>query len=198
MERREGLRPVLAKRRLDTVVKMGLGVFIGSFALIWGGMFLTRPDRTIPPFSVGAQEDTSVAIHVPPATSDAAIETLIRRFQAVSHQTRNFGPMKIHPTTPNDSDCPYRHIVIYIFTHDAWAEPDMLHRYLHAKEAGASATSEDQAVREGFEKALRGLYKLEEDQEEGRIGPLPRGGDSPATAAYSRQLFKERVPERKS
>ena len=33
------------KKKLDTVVKMGLGVFIGAFTLIWGGMFLTRPDR---------------------------------------------------------------------------------------------------------------------------------------------------------
>ena len=41
------------KKKLDTVVKMGLGVFIGAFALIWGGMFLTRPDRSIPPYSIG-------------------------------------------------------------------------------------------------------------------------------------------------
>jgi hypothetical protein len=92
--------------------------------------------------------------------------------------------MKIRPTTPDDPRGRYRRMTVYIFTHDAWAEPDILHRYL---------AGEDRDVREGFEKALRGLYRIEEGEEEGRIGPLVKGSDSAATAAYSRQLFKGTV-----
>ena len=53
------------KKSLDTVVKLALMVFFGSFALIWGGMYLSRPDRSIPPYSIGSQEDTAVSVHVP-------------------------------------------------------------------------------------------------------------------------------------
>lgn len=179
------------KRQLDTVVKLGLSVLIGSFALIWGGMFLTRPDRSIPPYSIGSQEGTTVAVHVPGWTSDGAIETLIERFRKIGRGARDFGKMKIQPTTPGDPQGRYRRITIYIFTHDSWAEPDVLHRYLDAR-AGASG---DQALREAFEKAIRGYYRLDETEEEGRIGPLLRGGDTAATAAYARQLFKGPVAE---
>jgi hypothetical protein len=175
------------KKPLDTVVKLALAVFFGSFGLIWGGMYLSRPDRTIPPYSIGSQEGTSVAVHVPPWTSDSEIEALIERFRKVGHESRNFGPMKIRPTTPDDPGGRYRRITIYIFTHDAWTEADILHKFL---------TGEDHAVREGFRKALRGLYRLSEFEEEGRIGPLVDGADSAATAAYSRQLFKESVRAR--
>lgn len=174
------------KQKLDTVVKLGLGVLLTSFALIWGGMFLTRPDRSIPPYSVGSQEGSAVAVHVPGWTSDGAIETLIERFRKVGHEARDFGRMKIQPTTPGDPGGPYRRITIYVFTHDSWAEPETLHRYLQAKEAAGG----DQALREGFEKAVRGYYRLDETEEEGRIGPILSGGDSAATAAYSRRLFK--------
>ena len=169
------------KKPLDTVFKMALGVFVGSFALIWGGMYLSRPDRSIPPYSIGSQEETAVAIHVPPWTSDGEIETLIERFRKVGRETRNFGPMKVRPTTPDDPRERYRRLTIYIFSLDAWAEPVMLHKYL---------TGEDRDVREGFRRALRGLYQMTESEEEGRIGPLL---DSPATVAthvYARQLFK--------
>lgn len=183
---RTGL-PIPRRKRLDTVVKLGLGVFVGSFALIWGGMFLTRPDRSIPPYSIGSQEGTTVAVHVPSWTSDARIETLIQRFRQVGRETRDFGSMKIQATTPGDPHGRYRRISIYIFTHDAWAEPEVLHRYL---ETAHSSQPEDTAVREGFEKAVRGFYRLDESMEEGRIGPVSRQEDSPATAAYSRVLFK--------
>ena len=169
------------KKPLDTVVKLALGVFIGSFALIWGGMYLSRPDRSIPPYSIGSQEETAVAIHVPPWTSDGEIETLIERFRKVGRETRNFGPMKVRPTTPDDSTERYRRLTIYIFSLDAWAEPVMLHKYL---------TGEDRDVREGFRKALRGLYRLTESEEEGRIGPLLDNTASAATEVYARQLFK--------
>ena len=33
------------KKRLDMVVKLALGVLVMSFTLIWGGMYLSRPDR---------------------------------------------------------------------------------------------------------------------------------------------------------
>lgn len=174
--------PQKRKRRqtLDPIVKLGLGVFVVAFLLIWGGMFLTRPDRSIPPFSIGSQEGTAVAVHVPPWTSDAAIETLIERFQRLGRETRDFGPMKIQPTTPTDPAGRYRRITIYIFTHEAWAEPGMLHRYLLG----------DPAVRESFDKAVRGFYRLDEMEEEGRIGPMLRGKGTTATDAYSRLLFK--------
>lgn len=175
-----------APRKLDTVVKLGLGVFVGSFVLISVGMFLSRPDRSIPPYSVGSQEGTAVAVHVPAWASDAGIESLIYRFRKVGRETRDFGPMKIQPTTPGDPAGRYRRISIYIFTHDSWTEPEMLHRYLTA---AASSSSDDRTVREAFEKAVRGFYRLDESGEEGRIGPLG-GKDTAATAAYARELFK--------
>jgi hypothetical protein len=173
--------PEAAKRPLDTVVKLALGVLFGSFALIWGGMFLSRPDRSIPPYSIGSQQDTAVAVHVPAWTSDPEIETLVKRFQKVGRESRNFGSMKVQPTTPSDPRGRYQRITIYIFTHEDWTEPDILRRYV---------TGEDQSVVEGFDKALRGFYRLEGTEEEGRIGPLVRGKDTVATAAYSRELFK--------
>ena len=170
-----------AKKPLDTVVKLAIGVLVGSFALIWGGMYLSRPDRSIPPYSIGSQEETSVAIHVPAWTSDGEIETLIERFRKVGHETRNFGPMKVRPTTPDDPTERYRVLTIYIFSLDAWAEPAMLHKYL---------IGEERDVRDGFRKALRGLYQLTESEEEGRIGPLLDGPETAATQVYARQLFK--------
>ncbi|HEY6084685.1 MAG TPA: hypothetical protein VIU63_04780 [Nitrospira sp.] len=171
-------------KSLDTVVKLALAVFFGSFGLIWGGMYLSRPDRSIPPYSIGSQEGTAVAVHVPSWTSDTEIETLIERFRKVGRETRNFGPMKIRPTTPDDPLGRYQRITVYIFTLDAWTEAPMLHGYL---------TGEDREVRDGFRRALRGFYQLTETEDEGRIGPLVDGPDSVATAAYSRQLFKEKM-----
>ena len=82
------------------MVKVGLTVFIGSFLLIGAGMFLSRPDRSIPPYSIGSQEGTVVAIHLPPWTSDPEIRTLIQRFQKVKKESGDFATMKIRPTTP--------------------------------------------------------------------------------------------------
>jgi hypothetical protein len=97
--------------------------------------------------------------------------------------------MKIHPTTPDDPSGHYQRITIYVFTHEAWAEPDMLRRYVAAR---GSTLPEDRSLREAFEKAVRGYYRLDESGEEGRIGPIDRvtgGKDTPATAAFSRVLF---------
>ncbi|HEX5550609.1 MAG TPA: hypothetical protein VFX36_07240, partial [Nitrospira sp.] len=102
--------PSHQKKPLDTVVKLALMVFFGSFGLIWGGMYLSRPDRSIPPYSIGSQEGTAVSVHVPGWTSDTEIETLIERFRKVGRETRNFGPMKVRPTTPNDPAGRYRRI----------------------------------------------------------------------------------------
>jgi hypothetical protein len=170
-----------SKKKLDTLVKLALGVLFGSFGLIFIGMFLSRPDRSIPPYSIGSQEGTVVAVHVPGWTSDAAIETLIERFRKVGRGPRDFGKMKIQPTTPGDPQSRYRRITIYIFTHDSWAEPGILHQYV---------SGEDQALRDAFEKAVRGFYRLDESEEEGRIGPVLKGKDTAATAAYARVLFK--------
>jgi hypothetical protein len=178
-----------SKKRLDAVVKFGLAVFAGSFLLIWGGMFLTRPDRSIPPYSIGSQQGTVVAVHVPAWTSDSRIETLIQRFRRIGREDRDFGRMKIHPTTPDDPRGRYRLIRVYIFTLDAWTEPDVLRRYLSGGDSPA-----DRDLREGFEKAVRGYYRLEDTggrlEEEGRIGPMPHAAASPANAAYSRLLFQ--------
>ena len=169
------------KKPLDTVVKMALGVLIGSFALIWGGMYLSRPDRSIPPYTIGSQEETAVAIHVPDETSDEEIEALIERFRKVGRETRKFEPMKVRPTTPDDPQDRYRRLTIYFFSDDTWAEPDMLHKYL---------TGEDRVVRGGFRRSLRGLYQLTESEEEGGIGPPLDSPEMAATQVYTRQLFK--------
>ena len=79
---------------------MGLGILLGGFCLIGFGMYLSRPDRTIPPYSIGAQEGALVALHVPSWTSDPEIESLIKRFGEVGRKTRDFALMKIQPTTP--------------------------------------------------------------------------------------------------
>lgn len=177
-------------KKLDTVVKLGLGVFVGAFVLIWGGMFLTRPDRTIPPYSIGSQAGTAVAVHVPVWTSDTEIETLIYRFQKIAHEGRAFGRMKIQPTTKDDPAGRYQRITIYIFANDHWTEPDMLRRYLSSE---TSRDQAEQAFRAEFEKTVRGFYRLEGMAEEGRIGRIYevlQGKDTAGTAAYARLLFK--------
>ncbi len=118
------------KKRLDMVVKLALGVVVMSFTLIWGGMYLSRPDRTIPPYSVGSQVGHIVAMHVPHDTTDQGIETLVKRFRKVGRQTHHFAKMKIQPTTPGDPGGWYRKVVVYVFDDDGWAEPEMLNKYL--------------------------------------------------------------------
>ncbi|MGA6827491.1 hypothetical protein ACO9S2_07730 [Nitrospira sp. NS4] len=170
------------KKRLDTVVKLALSVFVGSFALIWGGMYLSRPDRSIPPYSVGSQNGHLVATHVPPATTDQQIETLLNRFRKVGHQTHDFGPMKIRPTTPEDPGGRYRQVLIYVFDDDGWTDPEVLAKYV----AG------DAAVAKEFEKSVRGYYWLRDQDEEGGIGPLPKPG---MISDATRVLFKGRVTD---
>lgn len=180
------------KKPLDMVVKLGIGVMITSFILIFGGMFLTRPDRSIPPYSIGSQEETTVAIHVPSWTSDSEIETLILRFRKIGIETRNFGLMKIRPTTPDDPKGQYQDLLVLIFTNDIWTEPETLHRYLQGADSSLSGE---------LESSVRGLYRLEGDQEEGRLGRILSGPDTPATQAYSRVLFRgplESIPQKRN
>jgi len=170
------------KKPLDTVVKLALMVFFGSFGLIWGGMYLSRPDRSIPPYSIGSQEGPIVAAHVPGGTTDQRIETLVRRFRKVGRETHNFASMKIQPTTPGDPAGRYRMIVVYLFDNDGWTEPQVLAKYV----AG------DAAVVKDFEGAVRGYYRLSDQEEEGGVGPVPKAGDA---SEAGRVLFKGRVTD---
>jgi len=170
------------KKPLDTVVKLALGVLIASFAMIWGGMYLSRPDRSIPPYSVGSQVGHIVAMHVPSDTTDQGIETLVKRFRKVGRLTHHFAKMKIQPTTPGDPAGWYRKVVVYVFDDDGWAEPEMLNKYLAA----------DAEVVRKYEKAMRGYYRLQDQEEEGGLGPMPK--DDKASDATS-ILFKGRVTD---
>lgn len=178
--------------RLDTIVKLALGVFVGSFFLIWGGMYLSRPDRTIPPYSIGSQAGAEVAVHVPPWTTEDQIAALLQRFRVVAHSHRNFGLMKIQPTTPGHPRGRYDALTIYLFTHDAWAEPQMLQRYVAA---AGSVVPDEVAFRKSFENAMRGYYRLQGDVEEGRLGPLITSKENVVGAEFARELFAGNVTD---
>jgi hypothetical protein len=173
------------KKRLDMVVKLALGVLVMSFTLIWGGMYLSRPDRSIPPYSVGSQVGHIVAMHVPHDTTDQGVETLVKRFRKVGRQTHHFAKMKVQPTTPGDPGGWYRKIVVYVFDDYGWAEPEMLNKYL----AG------DTEVVKKYEKAMRGYYRLQDQEEEGGLGPMPKTQEaSDATSILFKGLVTDPVP----
>lgn len=157
-------------KKIDPVVKMGLGILVGGFCLITFGMFLSRPDRSIPPYSIGAQEGTLVAVHLPPWTSDPEIESLIKRFGAVGRDTRDFAAMKIRPTTPDDPHGRYHTLQIIIFSDPSWTEPDTVHRYVEGNRNEPS----DETFRRDFEAAVRAGYRADEKGQEGWIGPWNR------------------------
>ena len=171
------------KKPLDTVVKLAIGVLISGFALIWGGMYLSRPDRSIPPFSVGSQSGETVMTHVPGGTTDQQIETLLRRFRKLGRKKEGLASMKkIQPTTPGDPGGRYSRIMLYVFDDAGWTEPEVLKRFL----AGEPAVVRD------IEKAVRGYYRLQGQDEEGGVGPVPKPGEYDSTA---RKLFKGRVTD---
>ncbi len=170
------------KKPLDIVVKFALGVFVGSFALIWGGMYLSRPDRSIPPYTVGAQSGHIVTADVPRGTTDKEIESLVKRFRKVGHQTHDFARMKIYPTTPGDSGGPYRQILIYVFDDHGWTDPEVLAKYLGG----------DTAVIKDYERAMRGYYRLLDQEEEGGVGPISKNGQA---TTETRILFKGLVTD---
>ncbi|GJL52224.1 MAG: hypothetical protein NPIRA01_34510 [Nitrospirales bacterium] len=175
------------KKPLDTLVKLGLGVFIGGFLMIGIGMFISRPDRTIPPYSVGAQEGSIVSIHTPPWTSDPEIRTLLERFRSVGQATRNFSSLKIRPTTPDDPQGRYQMITIYVFSDHEWAEPEKLHRYLTE-----SDDSEERVFKETFESMVRGGMVFDLKQVTGWLGPVggQRIGQSNSEVDW---LFQEKA-----
>lgn len=170
------------KKPLDIVVRFGLAVFVGSFALIWGGMYLSRPDRSIPPYTVGAQSGHIVTTDVPRGTTDEEIGSLVTRFRKIGHQTHDFARMKIYPTTPGDPGGPYRQIMIYVFDDHGWTAPEVLAKYM----AG------DAAVMKDYERSMRGYYRLQDQDEEGGIGPLPKNGRA---TSDTRILFKGLVTD---
>lgn len=136
--------------------------------LIFGGMYLSRPDRSIPPYSNGWQEGTVVALHVPAWTSDPEIKTLIYRFREVILATRDLRSMKIRPTHPEDPNNLYGEVTIYIFPDPTWTEPDTLHRYLEQKEG-----KEEEAFRHNFEQAARGGFIHLQGKTKGWLGRIP-------------------------
>jgi len=161
------------KKGLDPIVKMGLGILLGGFCLIAFGMYLSRPDRTIPPYSVGAQEGTLVALHLPSWTSDPEIETLIKRLGNVGKATRDFAQMKIRPTTPKDPRGRYQTIQIIIFSDPSWTEPDTFQRYMVGDLKELNSPSE-KAFRKQFESSVRAGYRADESGHAGWIGPWNR------------------------
>lgn len=166
----------MPKKPFDPVVRIGLAVLLGGFTLIAGGMFLSRPDRTIPPFSIGGQEGTVVAVHVPAWTSDPDIETLIRRFRKVGATQHDFRSMKVRPTTPDDPATLYREVVLYVFSDPQWTEPETLRRYLAARVLAATGNrldAEDEAFRQEFQRSARGVFIYSQGNTKGWLGPIP-------------------------
>ena len=153
---------------LDPIVKIGLAVLLGGFALIAGGMFLSRPDRTIPPYSIGSQEGIVVAVHVPASTSDPAIETLIHRFREVGVADRDFRSLKVRPTTSEDPHTLYRDVILYIFSNPVWTQPEKLHRYLSGPDG-----EDDEAFRRAWQDAARGGFRYTRGHTKGWLGPIP-------------------------
>jgi len=176
------------KKRLDPIVKMGLGILLGGFCLIAFGMYLSRPDRSIPPYSVGAQYRTLVALHLPSWTSDPEIKSLIKRFGEVGQTARDFSQMKIRPTTPKDVRGRYQTIQIIIFSDPAWTEPDTFQRYVEG-ETMRSAPSEQDFRRE-FEAHVRAGYFANDNGQVGWIGPWNRSQSKDRTLTMQ-WIFQE-------
>ena len=174
-----------SKKPLDPVVKIGLTVFIGSFLLIGLGMFLSRPDRSIPPYSIGSQVGSVIAVHLPPWTSDLEIETLIQRFGSVGRESRDFGSMKIRSTTPDDPNGHYQRMTIYFFSDHTWTESAIVRRYVTA----TTGSSEEMAFKEEFEMMVRGGFQIDLQGQQGWIGPI--GGRKIGGANKREWLFND-------
>ncbi len=177
------------KKRLDPIVKMGLGILLGGFCLIAFGMYLSRPDRSIPPYSVGAQEGTLVALHLPSWTSDPEIESLLQRFREVGVKTRDFAHMKIRPTTPKNPQGRYQTIQIIIFSDPSWTEPDTFQRYI-VSETRSLGNPADQDFRRKFEASVRAGYRADDVGQAGWIGPWNRSGSTDRTLTMQ-WIFEE-------
>ncbi len=151
-----------APRPLDPLVKTALTICIGLIVITLIGMILTAPDRSIPPYSVVAQYGEVVTVSVPPRTTDAEVEALLVRFQAVGREDRSrFGRLKIKPTTPEDPAGRYQRVTIYVFDNLGLAEEPVLRDYL----VGA-----DLAAKGSFERGVRGVYRVTPETEFGALG----------------------------
>ncbi len=186
----------MQKKPFDPVVRIGLTVLLGGFTLIAGGMFLSRPDRTIPPFSIGGQEGAVVAVHVPSWTSDPEIETLIRRFRKIGRTNHDFRSLKVRPTTPDDPDTLYREVVLYVFSDPQWTEPETLRRYLAARVLAAKGNrldAEEEAFSQEFERSARGGFIYSQGNTKGWLGPIP-DPSIPEQRQNIQVLFDDLVP----
>ena len=171
-------------------------MLLGGLTLIAGGMFLSRPDRTIPPFSIGSQEGTVVAVHVPAWTSDPDIETLIRRFRNVGETHHDFRSMKVRPTTPDDPETLYREVVLYVFSDLQWTQPEPLDRYLTARgiaETGSRPDDQEEAFRQKFERSARAGFIYSQGRTKGWLGPIP-DPSIPEQRQNIQILFDDLVP----
>jgi len=150
------------QKPLDPLVKTALTIGIGLIAITVIGMILTAPDRSIPPYTVLAQNGETVTVNVPPRTPDPDIEALLVRFQAASLGNRDgFARLKIKPTTPGDPAGRYKRVTIYVFDNPVLAEEPSLNDYLRGT---------DLLARTSFERGVRGTYRLTPDTEYGAVG----------------------------
>ncbi|TAL11759.1 MAG: hypothetical protein EPO02_03390 [Nitrospirae bacterium] len=150
------------QKPLDPLVKTAFTLCIGLIVITVAGMILTAPDRSIPPYSVMAQHGENVTVNVPPRTTDREIEALLVRFQAAGRGSGDgFAHLKIKPTTPGDPAGRYRRLTIYVFDNPGLADEPSLRDYL----AGT-----DPLARSGFERGVRGLYRLTGETEYGAVG----------------------------
>jgi hypothetical protein len=141
-----------APRPLDPLVKTALTLCIGLIVITVVGMILTAPDRSIPPYSVMAQNGENVTVNVPPRTTAPEIEALLVRFQAAGHGNRDgFTHLKIKPTTPGDPAGRYQRVTIYVFDNAGLADEFSLNDYVR----GA-----DPLAKSSFERGVRGIYRL--------------------------------------
>ena len=171
-------------------------MLLGGLTLIAGGMFLSRPDRTIPPFSIGSQERAVVAVHVPAWTSDPDIETLIRRFRKVGQTNHDFRSMKVRPTSPDNPATLYGEVVVYVFSDPQWTDPETLRRYLATRapaEKGNRLDAEEEAFRREFERSTRGGFIYTQGNTKGWLGPIP-DPSTPEQRQNIQILFDDLVP----
>ena len=188
----EAERPQIppAPNSLDPLVKIALVLCIGLIVITVIGMILTAPDRSIPPYSVVAQQGEVVTVSVPPRTTEAEIEALLVRFRVAGSGDRNqFARIKIKPTTPDDPSGLYQRLTIYIFNDIGLAEELVLKDYL---------TGRDPAARSSFERGVRGLYRVTAETEFGALGFVPEEGASGrGVSASARVLFHGKISQSK-
>lgn len=177
--------PPQPHKPLDPLVKTALTSSISLIVVTVIGMILTAPDRSIPPYSVVAQLDEAVTVSVPPRATDAEVEALLVRFQAVGREDRSrFGRLKIKPTTPEDPSGRYQRLTIYIFDNLGLAEEPALKDYLRGR---------DPSARAGFERGVRSVYRVTPETEFGALGFVPEGLTPSLPAARARVLFQGRL-----